>query len=56
MAKKSDTSSREDFQQWYFALFPTTFWEPVKISEDVCLIEHPPLVLISSVSFLIGTR
>lgn len=53
-AKKSETSSREDFQQWYFALFPTMSWEAVKISEAICLIEHPLLVLISLVSFLIG--
>jgi len=56
IAEKSETGSREDFQQWYFALFPTMFWEPIKISEDICFIEHPLLVLISLVSFLIGTR
>lgn len=43
-------------QQWSFVLRPTMFWEPVKISEDICLVEHPLLVSISLVSFLIGTR
>lgn len=54
-AEKSETGSREDFQQWYFALLPTMSLEPIKISEAICLIEHPLFVLISLVSFLIGT-
>lgn len=54
-AKKSDTGSREDFQWGCFALSLTMSWEPVKISEAICLIEHPLLVLISLVSILIGT-
>lgn len=59
MVKKSERHAPEQaFSSGYFALFPTMFWEPVKISEDICLIEHPLLVLIkiSLVLFLIGTR
>lgn len=36
-------------------LLPTMSWEPVKISEAICLIEHPLFVLISLVSFLISS-
>lgn len=43
-------------QQRSFVLWPTMFWEPEKVSEDVCLVEQLLLVSVSLVSFLIGTR
>lgn len=54
--KQGRQSHPRDFQQEYSALLPVTFWEPVKVSEEICLVEHPLLVSVTLVSLLIGSR